>query len=230
MNTTAKLNQKIEPSISVYDFIQRLETNREETAMLMHNTLTRILAEIKTIETNEGGELYHQRPDFAREIELIQELCSYGLYKEAYHALTEMGKHIAELYSELLPWYRLQTKMFKGYVLPLGLRSVVSEHLFKRDIFIESHHESNGIIYYTWCWKGTQDNPSVEWNNSAVALTDLSEFALEKDMITGISDTCDHTGEHVQKELKTPLYIYVQEHIETIIKEYVKAGKEVVAI
>lgn len=228
MNTATNLTQKIEPSISANEFL--LNLSKEDAQMLVHSTLRRILNEIKSIEENEQGKIFFDRPDFAQEVELIQELYSYGYRKEAHECLTNMGRHINELYSNLMPWFRMQARTFSGYVLPTELRFNQTEQLFKREIYLEDYNIANDIVIFTWCWLGTQNNEDVEWNNSAVALFELYEFAENNDMLTGLSDTSDHTGEHIQRELKTPLYIYVQEHIETIIKEYVKAGKEVVSL
>lgn len=222
----AKVEQLIEPSISPEQFMYEIMSNEQNTEMLMHKTVKRILDAFNTILSIED-----YRPDFAQCIELVSELFSYGFKAEAKQCLDALGFHLEEFEPGLLAWYRLNAKMFEFYTIPERLRFTKEAPLFRNtEIYIETFHDTKGIMYFTFCNKGCENNEDTDWKDAAASIQDLIEFAVKEDLISGIVDSYDHEGNHTQKDFTTPVKIYIQEHTERIIKEYVRSGEDFVIL
>lgn len=226
MNTN--LIENLELSISPEDFAFLILSQERTLLQLMHNTVARIISEVTYILNSDLGAY----PDFSKCFELITELYGYGFKKESYALLDQTGNLIEEIYPELMPYFRLNAKQFDSYFIPDKWRfQKAALSIFeKADIYIEEHHDTNGIMYFTYCALGNQNMVDVIWYDVAVAVSDLIEFATRSGMSEGINDTSDHTGEHIQDIHSIPVQNLIEDHIERIIKAYVKSGEEMVIL
>lgn len=221
-----KVEQLIEPSISPEQFMYEIMSNEQNTEMLMHNTVKRLLEGFNAILSIED-----YRPDFAKSIEYVSELFAYGFKTEGKQCLDALGYHLEEFEPGLLAWYRLNAKMFESYTIPERLRFTKDTPLYRNsEIYIETFQDTKGIMYFTYCTKGCENNDDPDWKDAAASIQDLIDFAIKEDLISATIDGCDHEGNHTQKDFTTPVQIYVQEHTERIIKEYVRSGEDFVIL
>ena len=204
--------QQMPPSITGLQLMQEVSKSPAELERLNRQTRARIICDIAILNEDAilgNGFKYDQI------LKLIQELSDYGYKREALVAMKTLDKQISELNPSLLPWLKEQMKQFD---IELTAEKATG-------IFIESHYESEGKLFVTWCYEGLQDAKTAHWHNSCILMEDMIEFVKESGLFHQVNDLVDHCGNHVQKEIRRDIYSYVQEEIEFLIKKYVASGK-----
>lgn len=212
MNDYTKVLDKPVTAKSKIDFLQTMIHSNEELERLITNTRLRLLNQIGKLDWSETNPM----PDFSEQIKLILELHDYGLIEDAKACLLIMGMRIEEFNPNLKPWYQLQLNQFK-------MPSKTTKERINYRIFIESFTIDNSIVEVEFCnYLLKDENP--DWQRVAFLERDLIEFARSCGLNIEVSDEVDHLGEHIQKELKAPLFTHVQENLETYITNYLKQG------
>lgn len=200
-------------------FLSRILHSDSELERILMSIKSRIISEIGALDSLEAGKM----PDFSRQIELIKELYDTGFENEALTCLQIMELRIDELFPSLKSWLMLQKRQF-NIIDPSTNKGV------KQPIFIESFVENNNVFEVVYCLDGNQDDVNPEWQNIAFLSSDLLEFARQAGLNEVVFDNSNHLGEHIQQELKQPLFSHIQENIEVYIKNYLKAGWPIVKI
>jgi hypothetical protein len=218
MNDYTKVMEKpLEPKSKI-EFMTTIMHNNDELERLITNTRTRILNQIGALDWNELNPM----PDFSEQIKLILELHDYGLIEDAKACLYIMGIRIEEFNPTLKPWYQLQLHQFQ-------MPSNTIKEKVRHRIFIESFEINNGIVEVEYCnYLLRNDNP--DWEKRAFLESDLIGFAMQSGLNVQVSDSVDHLGEHIQKEIKSPLFTMLQENIESVISNYLNQGWPTVKI
>lgn len=218
MNDYTKVMEKpLEPKSKI-DFITTIMHNNDELERLITNTRLRILNQIGALDWNETNPM----PDFSEQIKLILELHDYGLIEDAKACLYIMAIRIEEFNPTLKPWYQLQLHQF-------SMPSKAVKEKIRHRIFIESFEINNGIVEVEFCnYLLRNDNP--DWQKRAFLEKDLVEFARACGLNVEVSDTVNHLGEHIQNEMKAPLFTHLQENLEVFITNYLNQGWPTVKI
>ncbi len=219
MNHYTKLIENPVTTMTKLDFVDRIHSSPEELEMFLLKTKTRILREISALDSNDE----RSEPLYAQQIELIKELNEYGFEAEAIGCLTIMQARIMELTPTLRPWLNLHLKEF-------GVIGLTKRLETKAPIFIETFYEHNNVLRVTWCVDGDQNSTNPNWHDSALLGSDLLKFARDLGLNTVVIDEVYHAGQHIQKEMKRPMFNHVQENIELFIKQYIQAGRELVEL
>lgn len=204
--------QQMPPSITGLQLMQEVSKSPAELERLNQQTRARIICEIAMLNEDAilgNGFKYDQI------LKLVQELFNYGYKKEAMVAMKTLDSQISELNPSLLPWMAEQMKQFDS--------DLTSEKV--TGIFIESHYESEGNLFVTWCYEGLEYANTVPWHTSCILMDDLIQFVKETGLYHQVDDIVDHSGNHIQKELRRDVYSYVQEEIGFLIKKYMASGK-----
>lgn len=212
MNDYTKVLEKQVTAKSKIDFLNTIMLNNEELDRLITNTRLRILNQIGALDWSETNPM----PNFSEQIKLILELHDYGLIEDAKACLYIMGMRIEEFNPSLKNWYQLQLNQFK-------LPSKATKERINYRIFIESFTIDNSIVEVEFCnYLLKDENP--EWLRVAFLERDLLEFARSCGLNLEVSDEVNHLGEHIQSEMKRPLFTHLQENLETYIVNYLKQG------
>lgn len=102
----------------------------------------------------------------------------------------------------------------------------------KGTVFFEeiiwSYNEQDLNFNVMFCLKGEEEKENIPFLTGNISLLDFDCHTKKLyDKFDGISDSIDHTGTHIQKDLKMSLYEFRERFMGKILADYIASGEYV---